>query len=122
MKKANLTAVCNGIVFKRKANWNEARIFQEVVNGQLNAWNAFTQEKVLSEFDIKEIMVSNRGASVRTDAEKTLLALCNNLSMQCKINHYDITKVQIKLTNRSIQLSLIHICRCRRYAVCRSRW
>eukprot|EP00826_Nyctotherus_ovalis_P035030 TRINITY_DN2968_c0_g1_i15.p2 TRINITY_DN2968_c0_g1~~TRINITY_DN2968_c0_g1_i15.p2 ORF type:complete len:109 (-),score=6.82 TRINITY_DN2968_c0_g1_i15:23-349(-) len=24
--------------------------------------------------------------------------------------------------NLSIKLSLIHICRCRRYAVCRSRW
>eukprot|EP00826_Nyctotherus_ovalis_P027790 TRINITY_DN21751_c0_g1_i4.p1 TRINITY_DN21751_c0_g1~~TRINITY_DN21751_c0_g1_i4.p1 ORF type:complete len:103 (+),score=29.15 TRINITY_DN21751_c0_g1_i4:84-392(+) len=26
------------------------------------------------------------------------------------------------LSNNSVRLSLIHICRCRRYAVCRSRW
>eukprot|EP00826_Nyctotherus_ovalis_P024474 TRINITY_DN18926_c0_g1_i1.p1 TRINITY_DN18926_c0_g1~~TRINITY_DN18926_c0_g1_i1.p1 ORF type:complete len:108 (+),score=34.03 TRINITY_DN18926_c0_g1_i1:102-425(+) len=37
---------------------------------------------------------------------------------------YDISKKIIlgKQSPLPIQLSLIHICRCRRYAVCRSRW
>eukprot|EP00826_Nyctotherus_ovalis_P065252 TRINITY_DN9586_c0_g1_i7.p1 TRINITY_DN9586_c0_g1~~TRINITY_DN9586_c0_g1_i7.p1 ORF type:complete len:521 (-),score=99.88 TRINITY_DN9586_c0_g1_i7:21-1583(-) len=39
------------------------------------------------------------------------------------ISNNDIDKKGIHLTNNAIQkLSLIHICRCRRYAVCRSRW
>eukprot|EP00826_Nyctotherus_ovalis_P027020 TRINITY_DN21075_c0_g1_i1.p1 TRINITY_DN21075_c0_g1~~TRINITY_DN21075_c0_g1_i1.p1 ORF type:complete len:155 (-),score=25.44 TRINITY_DN21075_c0_g1_i1:10-474(-) len=32
----------------------------------------------------------------------------------------ELTEIDIEGTN--IKLSLIHICRCRRYAVCRSRW
>eukprot|EP00826_Nyctotherus_ovalis_P027476 TRINITY_DN21478_c0_g1_i1.p1 TRINITY_DN21478_c0_g1~~TRINITY_DN21478_c0_g1_i1.p1 ORF type:complete len:105 (-),score=10.50 TRINITY_DN21478_c0_g1_i1:11-325(-) len=33
-----------------------------------------------------------------------------------------IAKAEVKPVSYLLYLSLIHICRCRRYAVCRSRW
>eukprot|EP00826_Nyctotherus_ovalis_P057110 TRINITY_DN77_c0_g1_i12.p1 TRINITY_DN77_c0_g1~~TRINITY_DN77_c0_g1_i12.p1 ORF type:complete len:500 (+),score=143.66 TRINITY_DN77_c0_g1_i12:211-1710(+) len=44
-----------------------------------------------------------------------------NLKEILIIHKYLDTAVQ-KLNGKYIKLSLIHICRCRRYAVCRSRW
>eukprot|EP00826_Nyctotherus_ovalis_P028508 TRINITY_DN22519_c0_g1_i1.p1 TRINITY_DN22519_c0_g1~~TRINITY_DN22519_c0_g1_i1.p1 ORF type:complete len:152 (-),score=14.72 TRINITY_DN22519_c0_g1_i1:9-464(-) len=63
---------------------------------------------------------------------KVLRDHCEHL--QTRINSkscYDITGVEIVLNEvlvslnclkHLLHLSLIHICRCRRYAVCRSRW
>eukprot|EP00826_Nyctotherus_ovalis_P002616 TRINITY_DN10527_c0_g1_i6.p1 TRINITY_DN10527_c0_g1~~TRINITY_DN10527_c0_g1_i6.p1 ORF type:complete len:106 (-),score=26.86 TRINITY_DN10527_c0_g1_i6:31-348(-) len=45
-----------------------------------------------------------------------LVEACNDTSL------FQIEKEIFKKLCKCICLSLIHICRCRRYAVCRSRW
>eukprot|EP00826_Nyctotherus_ovalis_P038839 TRINITY_DN3670_c0_g1_i15.p1 TRINITY_DN3670_c0_g1~~TRINITY_DN3670_c0_g1_i15.p1 ORF type:complete len:219 (+),score=53.13 TRINITY_DN3670_c0_g1_i15:125-781(+) len=51
---------------------------------------------------------------------KAHMSETNNCQLIAKSINESIVQLQAELTD--IALSLIHICRCRRYAVCRSRW
>eukprot|EP00826_Nyctotherus_ovalis_P036902 TRINITY_DN3317_c0_g3_i1.p1 TRINITY_DN3317_c0_g3~~TRINITY_DN3317_c0_g3_i1.p1 ORF type:complete len:282 (-),score=105.60 TRINITY_DN3317_c0_g3_i1:22-867(-) len=75
----------------------------------------------------------DRGAEVRGQAIKTLQ---DNKVLQSLLDKYrdDVEaerrlreqevarKLAVEEEKKRLELSLIHICRCRRYAVCRSRW
>eukprot|EP00826_Nyctotherus_ovalis_P040674 TRINITY_DN4029_c0_g3_i2.p2 TRINITY_DN4029_c0_g3~~TRINITY_DN4029_c0_g3_i2.p2 ORF type:complete len:134 (-),score=53.92 TRINITY_DN4029_c0_g3_i2:21-422(-) len=45
--------------------------------------------------------------------------ICKWLEVSKEVAH---NKALIDIASLAVKLSLIHICRCRRYAVCRSRW
>ena len=54
---------------------------------------------------------SNPTGKVNEDVKNYLLS-----------KHYDLSNYRSKNFNEFINLSLIHICRCRRSTLCRSRW
>eukprot|EP00826_Nyctotherus_ovalis_P045454 TRINITY_DN5036_c0_g1_i8.p1 TRINITY_DN5036_c0_g1~~TRINITY_DN5036_c0_g1_i8.p1 ORF type:complete len:304 (+),score=93.00 TRINITY_DN5036_c0_g1_i8:96-914(+) len=63
---------------------------------------------------------SDAGAYLRVELEKIAESrkFIANVRGQGTFIGFDI----VRRSNENVKLSLIHICRCRRYAVCRSRW
>eukprot|EP00826_Nyctotherus_ovalis_P014849 TRINITY_DN14176_c0_g2_i1.p1 TRINITY_DN14176_c0_g2~~TRINITY_DN14176_c0_g2_i1.p1 ORF type:complete len:114 (+),score=9.19 TRINITY_DN14176_c0_g2_i1:64-405(+) len=59
--------------------------------------------------------------SFKENGSKRLIA--SKFSIKCPVFKQKNTVSRLSIVASTVQpLSLIHICRCRRYAVCRSRW
>eukprot|EP00826_Nyctotherus_ovalis_P034458 TRINITY_DN2877_c0_g2_i7.p2 TRINITY_DN2877_c0_g2~~TRINITY_DN2877_c0_g2_i7.p2 ORF type:complete len:191 (-),score=47.11 TRINITY_DN2877_c0_g2_i7:18-590(-) len=75
--------------------------------------------KIIQKVDLKGISVASR---INDDTEKIQYNASQILKVMMKYLPADAYAMICILFDDIYNLSLIHICRCRRYAVCRSRW
>eukprot|EP00826_Nyctotherus_ovalis_P035612 TRINITY_DN3070_c0_g1_i9.p1 TRINITY_DN3070_c0_g1~~TRINITY_DN3070_c0_g1_i9.p1 ORF type:complete len:157 (-),score=2.94 TRINITY_DN3070_c0_g1_i9:22-492(-) len=74
---------------------------------------AFTYNRTISYFPAQRIVWEGIGKEIPG---------CNYLKRDSSLVDDGFVEFGIELEQTLSNLSLIHICRCRRYAVCRSRW
>eukprot|EP00826_Nyctotherus_ovalis_P061031 TRINITY_DN8641_c0_g1_i3.p1 TRINITY_DN8641_c0_g1~~TRINITY_DN8641_c0_g1_i3.p1 ORF type:complete len:631 (+),score=82.16 TRINITY_DN8641_c0_g1_i3:211-2103(+) len=100
---------------------------EKSANEFIDLYKRFIKEKYLLDWDVAENLVAMYG----TQAIK-VARLGNKKKLKERLHDkYPLIKAQVLYTVKKematsigdiVHLSLIHICRCRRYAVCRSRW
>eukprot|EP00826_Nyctotherus_ovalis_P017353 TRINITY_DN15109_c0_g1_i9.p4 TRINITY_DN15109_c0_g1~~TRINITY_DN15109_c0_g1_i9.p4 ORF type:complete len:161 (+),score=41.91 TRINITY_DN15109_c0_g1_i9:768-1250(+) len=99
-----------------------------------NPWNfseSLLKKPVDKESFILKEVEGNDGEIVRSNSVASSSKLDTvSFYVKCKVERKKI-KVRVRVSSSHrvrdlkemvVELSLIHICRCRRYAVCRSRW
>eukprot|EP00826_Nyctotherus_ovalis_P024344 TRINITY_DN18842_c0_g1_i2.p1 TRINITY_DN18842_c0_g1~~TRINITY_DN18842_c0_g1_i2.p1 ORF type:complete len:225 (+),score=36.41 TRINITY_DN18842_c0_g1_i2:102-677(+) len=87
--------------------------FDAYNSSALRSFEGYKQLKVNSQKSINEL---------QEEVKRLQIELRNRNEIMKDTGHSTIHKETFFPFARELELSLIHICRCRRYAVCRSRW
>eukprot|EP00826_Nyctotherus_ovalis_P016132 TRINITY_DN14649_c0_g1_i2.p1 TRINITY_DN14649_c0_g1~~TRINITY_DN14649_c0_g1_i2.p1 ORF type:complete len:124 (+),score=12.91 TRINITY_DN14649_c0_g1_i2:153-524(+) len=108
-----------------KASYKKSQIKTPLINSMNNS----SREKQLEVKELKFEASSNR--QIKSNISFTTSKSAATIGLEAKSQDKNSGAIKesssfvpIKLKTEDIgdNLSLIHICRCRRYAVCRSRW
>jgi len=67
-------------------DWGKSKLFQRIINGEIDLWGIFGKQQILTEKEISELFKKAHKNAYKESIEKTLSLLFDDLNINCKID------------------------------------